>query len=148
MESILAITILSIAIMALTVPFQAGAQAELEDGRRTLAACLAVEMLEEVLSKEYGDPQGDPMPERFRSEFDDIHDYDGYSEIAGEVRDVGGTPLTDPAANGLGRRVEVEEVHVAGQSRSEPCNFSRITVTVDYAGHPIQTLSRLVYSDR
>jgi prepilin-type N-terminal cleavage/methylation domain-containing protein len=148
LESLLAITILAISIMALTVPFQAGAQAELEDGRRTLAACLAVEMIEEVLSKEYSDPQGDSMTEYSRSAFDDIHDYDGYYEVAGEVRDVVGTPIADPVANGLSRRVEVDEVHVAGQSMSDPATVSRVTVTVDYDGQPIQTVSRLIYADR
>jgi prepilin-type N-terminal cleavage/methylation domain-containing protein len=146
LESLLAIAVLALAIMALTVPFQAGADAEMEDGRRTMASCLAVEMLEEILSKQSDESRGTPAPIQIRTELDEVADYDGYSETAGNIRNVRGLVITDPAANG--RYVEVASVYLDGQDVSEEPTVSRVTVTVAYEGHPIQQLTRYVYANR
>ncbi|MHC4562570.1 MAG: type IV pilus modification PilV family protein [Planctomycetota bacterium] len=150
-ESLLAVSVLATAVFAITMPFAAAAQNELEDARRTIAASLANELAEEILSKPFYDPQGQvglgpDFGETYRSQFDNIDDYDGFIESAGNVSDVFGNVLDDSAAVNLSRHAKVEYVYLSGQDSGESPTFVRITVTVKYVGDTILEVSRLKYA--
>lgn len=151
-EALLAAVILAMAIAAITMPFTAGAQHELEAARRTLGVTLAQEMMEEVLSKPFYDPNGESLcgPEagETRAGFDNIDDYDGYSEADGQIRSFDGSALGGPAVAGLTRHATAKYVYVSGQSHAEPPTFARITVEVKHRDRTIASLNRLVYANR
>ena len=150
-ESLLAATILAMAVTALTMPFTAGARNEQSDGRRTTAVSLASELMEEILSRPFNDPDGPSEPgpevgEATRGDFDNIDDYDGYSETAGNVSSPSGSTSSDASANGLSRNVSASYVYISGQDTSAEPTFIRITVEIRYDGQPVTTLTRLAYA--
>jgi len=149
-EALLAAVVLSMAITGIVMPFTAGAQNEQNDARGTLAVALGQEMMEEILAKPFRDPQGSSGPgpepgENTRNRFDNIDDYDGYSEFDGELVGFNGTAIDGPAAVGLSRHVTAAYVYVAGQDTSGDATFIRIKVEVKYRNQPVVTLTRLVY---
>ena len=151
-EALLASSILAMAILALTLPFTAAAQNQRADGQITFAAALAQELVDEILTKPFYDPQGGgltpgPEPgESGRNLFDNIDDYHGYSESDGNVTNAAGEVCTDALATGLSRSATAEYVRVAGQSDTDPPTFISVTVTVNYHSDPVVSLSRLVYA--
>jgi len=152
-EALLAATILAMAIFGILVPFTSGAQNQQVDAKRTMAVNLAQELMEEILAKPFYDPQGasnvGPEPgESNRGRFDNIDDYNGYSEAAGAIVNHDGSVASDPIAGGLTRDASCTYVHVSGQDQHQPATFIRVTVTVRYNGTPMVTLSRLVFANR
>ena len=150
-EALLAAVVLAVAVAAVTVPFSAAARTEQADGRRTLAVSLAREMMEEILTKPFGDPQGssDPGPEPgevSRGLFDNIDDYDGYTEAPGGIESFDGEVIDVPEAVGLSRHVSATYVHVSGQNPGDDPTFIRVDVEVRYRGQPVVALSRLAYN--
>ena len=150
-EGLLAASILAITVVAVTVPFSLGARNQLAEARATIAATAAQDMMEEILSLPFEDPDGDSdsgpeWGESSRSQFDNVDDYDGFFEDEGEITGFDGTPVDDPAAARLSRLVSVEYVFVAGQESAGEANFVRVEVEVRYRGEPAVTLTRLVYS--
>ena len=151
LEALVAALILSIAVTAVTMPFVASARNEQSDGRRTTAVGLAQEIMEEVLSKPFDDPQGSSQPgpepgETDRAKFDNIDDYHGYSETAGHVANLDGAALDAPNAAKLSRNVSAAYVYLPGQDKGEPPTFLRVTVEIRYDDRPLVTLTRLIYS--
>ncbi len=146
-ETLLAAAILAMAVAAVIMPFTAGAQCTAEDARLTLSVSLAEGLMEEILSKSFTDPDGKETGESSRSKWDDMDDYHGYSESAGDITAYDGAAVTDPAATGLTRQAAVEGVYVAGQDTEQPPTFLRITVEVQYRGRPLATLRRLAYAN-
>ena len=149
-EAMIASTILAATVTAVTLPFTAGAQNEQDSARTTLAVALAEELMEEILSKPFDDPAGGQTPgpeagETSRSLYDNIDDYHGYTEAAGQIKDANGASCTDPLATGLSRSATVEYVYLAGQSTAQAASVVRVTVTVSYKGQTVSTLQRLVY---
>ena len=150
-EALLAAVILALTVTAMTMPFTAAAATEIVETRHTLASALAQEMMEEILAQPFADPQGGvgvgpEVGETPRNGFDNVDDYDGYSEPAGEIADATGQVVTDSAARELTREVKAVYVYVSGQDTGHPPTFVRVTVTVKYRNNPIVTLTRLVYS--
>ncbi len=150
MESLLAATVLAGATTSMLWPFVAGAQAQQEAQRQAVAACLAQELMEEILSKPFHDPQGPSAPgpeegERTRAQFDNADDYHGYAEAAGEVAAFDGEVSDDPTAADLGRSVTATYVYVPGQDTSGEASFLTVTVTVERGGAAVVRLTRLVY---
>ena len=149
-ESLLASVILAMVITAITTPFTAAARNEQADGRRTVAAFLAGALMEEIISKPFADPDGLSSPgpevgESARADFDNIDDYHGYAEAAGEILDGRGQPAGDLLAYDLTRHVTTTYVYVDGQDVSDPANFIRIEVEVRRDGQALATLTRLAY---
>jgi hypothetical protein len=154
MEALLASTMLAMGASAVLLPFSAGAQNEQEDARRTLALSFGREMMEEILSKPFDDPQGsDGMGpdsgESGRVLFDNIDDFDGYedgynksiSRVVGRNNEtIGGV-----ATEGLQREVVVRYIHVAGQDLGEDANFVRVEVIMSFKGNELLTLRRMVH---
>ena len=149
-ESLLASALLAMTIAAITTPFTAAARNEQADARRTIASSLGRELMEEILSRPFDDPDGagNPGPETgesARQYFDNIDDYHGYAEAAGEMVDGDGNRIADAAAHGLSRSATVTYVYVSGQEISGSPNFGRVEVEVRWKAQPLLTVTRLVY---
>ena len=141
MEALLASVMLSMGASAVLLPFSVGAQSEQEDARRTFALYLGRELMEEIISKPFDDPQGSEAlgpdgGESSRALFDNIDDYDGYEDGYNTSIDriVGMNEQTIDAAaiEGLQREVVIKYVHVSGQDVGDDPNFVRIEVKMKY----------------
>ena len=105
---------------------------------RTKAAILAGDVLEQIVSKPFNTVAGS---------FNDILDYNGYTEAQGQVKDAAGNVLsvTDPAYAKFGRSVTCENVYMPQQiGNSLTTVFIRVTVRVSYGGSELVSLTRLV----
>lgn len=149
----MATVVLGIAAAGVLLPFVSGAAVRAEGMRRTLAAKLAGDLMEEILLKPFHDPDGtDYSPGRDAGEivigdFDNVDDFHGYSEPQGQVKDSAGAVFTDLNYANFSRDVICEYVTVPPQpEQSDPakCNFIRVTVRVYYSGQNIATINRLV----
>jgi type II secretory pathway pseudopilin PulG len=147
LESLLAAIVLALAVTALVMPFTAGAQSVAEEARMTLAVNLAQDLMEEILSKAFRDPDGTSFGETGRSAWDDMSDYDGFSEQEGCIVGSDGATIEGAAAVGLTRHASVQSVYVAGQDTAKPPTFCRVSVNVRYHGHTIMQISRLAYAN-
>ena len=96
-EALIASAVLSFVVAALTQAITAGQSHTYHALHAARAVQLAEAMLEEVLSKPWADPAGGSelgpdSGETGRADFDDLDDYDGFTESAGSVRDANGSP--------------------------------------------------------
>jgi len=147
-EALLASVILTLVVGAILMPFTAGAQNAVQNAREVLAANLAQELMEEILSKSFNDPDGTNAGETNRMKWDDMRDYNNFSESQGNIKNLNGEIFSDPLAANMSRTAKVESVYVAGQDTSNPPTFLRITVEVRYKGQVIKRISRLVYENK
>lgn len=100
-EAMIAMVILAVATSAVILPFStAGALAQ-EGAKRTLAATLAADLLEEIQSTDYS------LITLF---------YDNYFEPAGTVRDANWQVFTDPVYARFARVSTCSEADVGGES--------------------------------
>jgi Tfp pilus assembly protein PilV len=95
-ECLLALTILSVTVLAATMTLSAGAQHDRRGNRAAVAARLGRDMLEEITSRAYAEPVSAPafgpeFGEISRALYDDVDDYNGLSEARGAVATVEGT---------------------------------------------------------
>ena len=127
-EALMAAVVLGIAAAGVLLPFSSGAAARAEGMRRTLGAKLASHMVEEIISKP----------------FDEIIDYDGYSESEGQLKDAAGAVYTDSNYIKFSRDVSCEYVYVPQESGTGEPLFIRITVQVHWNNRPVASISRLV----
>jgi hypothetical protein len=144
------VAVLAVAVPTILTPFAAGMQNDADDAQQAVATTLAAEMMDEVLSKPFSDPEGASMVgpekgEQGRPEFDNIDDYDDYAEAAGKIADAFGQVMSEPEAEGLSRLVETDYIYVNGQLTSEDPSFVRVTVTVLDGKEPVASLVRLCY---
>jgi hypothetical protein len=147
MEAMLASSLLAASVLAVTMPFNAGAQNEQADARMSLACALGQEMMEEILAHEFWDANGvNPGPEtgQTRATFDSLDDYHGYAESEGSIQNVRSQVCTEAAAVGLSRSVAATYVYVAGQDTSRPPTCIRLDVSIMHKGQLVLKLSRLV----
>ncbi len=154
-EAMMATVVLSIAAAGVLLPFTSGAKVRAEGLRRTLAAKLAGDLMEQITCKPFHDPDGssydyNPGPDAGEStigDFDNLDDFHGYSEPQGQVKDVTGTIFTDLNYANFSRNVTCEYVTVPQQpSQGDPenCNFILITVRVYYKGQELVSINRLI----
>jgi hypothetical protein len=123
-----------------------------EGGHRTLAAKLAGDLMEQIICKPFYDPDGsaydyNPGPEAGEitlADFDNVDDFDGYTEPQGQVKDVSGTVFTDPGYAGFGRDVSCVYVYVPQEAGGGELKFIRATVRVYYKGTQIAIIHRLI----
>jgi Tfp pilus assembly protein PilV len=144
-ESLVAAAILAMVVIAVAVPFAAARSNEQADARMTMAAHLAQEMMEEVLSRPFSDGVGVAGKEtgETRATFNCMDDYDGYTEAAGAIAAADGRLCTDPAAAGLSRVVSAKYTKVQGSPNN---SYMRIVVTIKYQNQPLLSIARLAYS--
>ena len=124
-EAMIATVILGIAAAGVLMPFTSGLQVRAEGRRRTLAAKLAVDLMEEIINI----PSGQIV--------------DGYErvELQGQVEDATGAVFTDLNYANFSRDVSCEYVYFPQYSGTE---FILVTVKVDYSGREIVSLRRLI----
>jgi prepilin-type N-terminal cleavage/methylation domain-containing protein len=128
-EAMIATVVLGIAAAGVLLPFTSGAAVRAEGTRRTLAAKLAGDLMEEIVNT--------PFEQIMAS-------YDGYAEAQGQVKDASGTVFTDLNYANFSRDVVCEYVYMPQESGDEDPVFIRIIVRVYYQGGEIATISRLV----
>ena len=128
-EAMMATVVLGIAAAGVLLPFASGAAVRAEGMRRTLAAKLASDLMEEIIS----------------APFDQIlAGYDGYAEPQGQVKDVSGTVFTDSNYASFSRDVSCAYVRVSQESETGELKFIRVTVRVYYSGKQIAIINRLI----
>lgn len=128
-EAMMATVVLGIAAAGVLLPFTNGAKLRAEGMRRTLAAGLAGDLMEEIV----------------KTPFDQIiATYDGYDEPQGQVKDVSGVVFTDSNYANFSRNVTCEYVYVSQESGNGQLKFIRVVVRVSYLGEQIAIISRLV----
>ncbi len=130
-EAMMATVVLSIAAAGVLLPFVSGAAVQAEGAHRTLAAKLASDLMEEIISTPFNNI---------------ITEYGTYTETQGHIiRDFDtGVEFTDPMYANFSRDVSCEEVYVPQESGAEESKFIRATVRVRYNGNEIVSLSRLI----
>ena len=104
MESLLASAILAFAIVAVSQAIVAGQMQTVDALQRTRAMELAEALMEEVLRLDYTDPDG--PGESGRANYDDLQDFNGFSEAAGSLKDAPGVAY-DVTYQGFSRSVSV-----------------------------------------
>jgi len=128
-EAMMATVILGIAAAGVLLPFTSGAAVRAEGMRRTLAANLAGDLMEQVVN----------------TPFEDVVDtYDGYSEAQGQVRDLSGVIFTGSNYARFGRDVSCVYVYMPQESGVAEPEFIRVTVWVYYSGNEIVSINRLM----
>lgn len=127
-EAMIATVILGIAAAGVLMPFTSGLQVRAEGRRRTLAAKLATDLMEEIINI----PSGQIV--------------DGYErvELQGQVKDATGAIFTDLNYANFSRDVSGVYVYVPQESGAAEANFIRVTVRVYYSGREIVSLRRLI----
>ena len=128
-EAMIATVVLGIAAAGVLLPFTSGAAVRAEGTRRTLAANLAGDLMEEIVKTPFGQI---------------ITSYNGYAEPQGQVKDAGGMVFVDSNYTDFSRDVSCAYVIMPGESGDGGLKFVRIIVRVYYRGGEIATISRLV----
>jgi prepilin-type N-terminal cleavage/methylation domain-containing protein len=146
-EALMAAVVLGIAAAGVLLPFSSGAAARAEGMRRTLGAKLAGDLIEQIITKPFLDPNGsvydyNPGPDAEDTSFDNIDDYHGYSETEGQVKDAAGAVYTDSNYAKFSRDVSCEYVYVPQESGAGEPVFIRVTVQVRWNNRAY--ISRLV----
>jgi prepilin-type N-terminal cleavage/methylation domain-containing protein len=123
-EAMLAVVILGIAATGILLPFSSGEAVRTEGVRRTLAAKLA----------------GDRMEELVRMPFAQVlNDYSGgCDEVEGSLTDASGTTFTDPAYANFSRVVSVQCPYEGSDG------LILATVWVYYDGREVAVLRRII----
>jgi MSHA pilin protein MshD len=152
-EGLIASGVLAVTVTAIIAPFSTASRCEHEDARIAVCSFLAKEMMEEILSKPFDDPDGDDDVvgpgggESGRDDFDNVDDYHGLTENSegSGIRDAWGNACTDPRASDLVRSVTAEYIQLDDQTVffDEP-TFIRVTVTVTHDASELVELVRLV----
>ncbi len=125
----MAVVLLAAAAAGVLLPFVAGAGAQAEGVRRTLAARLAADMVEQAL----------------RTPFDQlVETYDGYTEAQGQLRDAADNPISDPTYANFSREVRCRYVYVPQESGATDPVFILLSVSVYYNQREVATVNRLV----
>lgn len=127
-EATVAMVILGIAAAGVLLPFADGASAQAEGLHRSLAAGLANDLLERIVT----------MP------FDQVTTWDGYTERQGQVTDASGITFTDPIYANYSRDVSCHTIYVFPQGGMAAPNFALATVRVYYRGVQIAAVDRLI----
>ena len=129
-EAMMARVVLGVAAAGVLLPFTSGATVRAEGLRRTLAAKLAGDLMEQIVN----------------TPFEQIAANYNYAEPAGEVKDASGAVFTDSNYVKFSRDVSCVYVTVPQQPPLEEgrCNFIRVTVRVYYDGGEIAVINRLI----
>lgn len=150
-ESLIAATVLSIVATSALLPFTAGASHALAAIRLQKATAYAQAMMEEVLARPFYGPDGTTNPpgpdtafEDRRQRYDDLDDFNGFTEQVTGMRDYINQPITDPDATGLWRDVTITYVSFPGQQAADTNSYILVRVRVWDGDALLATLHRLV----
>lgn len=148
----MATVVLGIAAAGVLLPFTSGAGVRAEGMRRTLGAKLAGDLMEQITTIPFHDPdgsayyynEGPDAGEATLEDFDNIDDFDGYTEPQGQVKDSSGVVFTDSNYTRFSRDSICDYVYVPQESGAGVSKYIRITVRVYYSGKEIAVINRLV----
>jgi MSHA pilin protein MshD len=139
-EAMVAMVVVSVLLVAAMRAVGGAGLNQCKSAERLTAAALADGLMAEILSKSYADPNQTPgfgpeSGESARSLYDDVDDYNGYSETS-SPKDSAGTAV---AGSTWARSVVVERVVAATPSTvsSSETGVKRITVIVTNRGRTI-----------
>jgi prepilin-type N-terminal cleavage/methylation domain-containing protein len=128
-EAMLAMVLLGVAASGVLLPFAGGASAQAEGSHRTVAAILANDQVERIVS----------------SPFAQLLAQYNYTESQGQVKDASGVVFTDPMYANFSRQTACQQVRVSPQTSEDvAANFVLATVTVSYQGRPMAVVRRLI----
>lgn len=128
-EAMIATAVLSVAAAGVLLPFASGAAVRAEGMRRTLAAKLAADLTEQIIS----------------TPFELIVDnFNGYTEPQGQVKDATGAVFTSSNYAKFSRDVSCQYVYVPQESGAAQSKFILTTVRVYYDGRLMAAISRLI----
>ena len=128
-EAMIATVVLGIAAAGVILPFVGGAEARTEGSRRTLAAKLAGDLVEQIV----------------RTPFDQIiAAYNGYAEAQGQVKDAAGVVFADKNYARFSKSATCQSVYVPQESGKAQPIFIRVTVQVRFGAELMATVNRLV----
>ena len=119
----MAMVILSVVSAGVLVPFSAGAAVQVEGWRRTLAAQLAGDLLEQIKATDFNNISST---------------WSSYSESAGQIKDSSGTVFTDVNYSNLSRDVTITEATLG------TTKHYWVTVKVYNKGNEMVKLSTLI----
>jgi type II secretory pathway pseudopilin PulG len=136
-EVVVSTVIVGVLIVATLNALGAATSSSRTAGNRAVAIGLADDLMAEIVKAKYVDPGNSPVfgpetGETTRNAFNDVDDYNGWSEQPPTAKD--GTAYTD--RNDWKRRVTVDRVTVADPTKTSTTEtgVKRITVDVDYQG--------------
>jgi len=127
-EAMMAVVLLGVAAAGLLLPFSSGARLRSEGTRRTLGAKLASHLMEQIVD----------------TPFDQIMDYDGYTEPEGQVKDAAGGTFADVNYAKFSRDVSCTYAYVPQEKGTAEPVFIRVTVRAYWDGKDVATVHRLV----
>lgn len=147
-ECMLALVILPLAVTAIAYAITAGQTQSAEALRQERAAMLAEALMEEILAKPYDDPGGvnnlgPESGETTRTLFDNMDDYNGYTEAPGALKDATGA-LYPSDFQRFGRSVTCSYTSITLSGLGSTTNGLSITVKVTDRGTDVITLTRFV----
>lgn len=147
-ESLLAATVLAIISASATLPFVAGVQQNNEATRIERAVAMGEAMMEEIMGRPFFTPSDktpSPGPDagKTREAFDNLDDFHGYAETAGDARNFKNVVIADSSSGGFWRNASVEYVSFPNQSAGDTNGLVRITVRVFDGTTPLVTLTRI-----
>ncbi len=128
-EAVIATVVLGIAAAGVLLPFTSGIAVRAEGERRTLAAELASDLIEKIISDHYND-------------VNIVANYN-YTEEQGHVRDTSGAEFTDLNYAKFSRDVNCADAYVPQESGSG-AKFILATVRVYYDGRETANINRLI----
>lgn len=150
-ESLMAAVVLSIVATSALLPFTAGASHALAAIRLQKATAYGQAMMEEVLARPFYGPDGTTNPpgtdtafEDRRQRYDDLDDFNGFTEQVTGMNDYINQPITDPDATGLWRDVTITYVSFPGQQAADTNSYILVRVRVWDGNALLVTLHRLV----
>ena len=125
----MATVILGIAACGVIVPFVNGVSVQVEGRRRTLAAKMASDLMEQIV----------------RIDFEQLVDtYNGYQESEGQVKDAAGRVFEDSNYSKFSRDVSCAYVYVPQESGVGTAKFILAIVRVFYAAEQVVVINRLI----
>ena len=128
-EAMMATVVLGFAAAGVLLPFTAGASVQVEGVNRTIAAGVADDMVEQIISLPFNQI---------------ISTYNGCTETSGHMKKFSGAEYTDSCYADFYRKVSCKSVYTAQQSIAVSPIFILVTVDVYYKGGKIMQLNRLV----
>jgi prepilin-type N-terminal cleavage/methylation domain-containing protein len=99
LEMLMAMVLLGIAAAGVLLPFVSAAQVQREATCRMLAAQLASDLMEQIVSTPFAEIEGQ---------------WDGYEESVGQVKNASGSLFSDPIYNDFARFVSCQSASAAG----------------------------------
>ena len=125
----LAMVLLGMAAAGVLLPFVGGASVQADGSHRTLAAMLANDQIERIVSTPFAQL---------------VAQYN-YTEPKGQVKDASVTVFVDPMYANFSRQTTCQEVRMSPQeSEDVAANFVLATVQVFYQGQELATVRRLI----